>query len=161
MSSQHRRPLYAFLVLTIVCGVFMGYSFKAEALRGIIAGGVSSLASQVIHLAPVIHLVESDRAGDVRRDPALTRAPGAAPEPAKAVEQPSSSKAAAKPEDAQNKTGEKAAKPGKKAKWHKHAKPGKKAKGHKHAKRGEKAAKPDKKAKGQKQADKKKPGQRR
>lgn len=39
MSQQHRRPLFAFLLIAIACAAFMGYSLRAEALIGVLAHG--------------------------------------------------------------------------------------------------------------------------
>ncbi|HEY9563655.1 MAG TPA: hypothetical protein VIR30_07790 [Nocardioides sp.] len=56
MSSEHKRPLYAFVVLTLVCGVFMGYSVKAQALIGSLLSEPNGLAQ--VSVAPVLRLLE-------------------------------------------------------------------------------------------------------
>lgn len=39
MSNQHKRPLFAFVLVAVACAVIMGYSWRAQALMEIIARG--------------------------------------------------------------------------------------------------------------------------
>ncbi len=42
MSVEHRRPLYAFAVLVIVCGLFLGHAVRSDALDGVLRAATPS-----------------------------------------------------------------------------------------------------------------------
>ncbi|WP_067434372.1 hypothetical protein [Nocardioides jensenii] len=85
MSSEHKRPLFAFVVIALGCALFMGYTFRAEALIGVARGDVSprDLASQVISAGAV--LLDGDDA-PAGRSPGTSAPVATAPQRAQSTE---------------------------------------------------------------------------
>jgi hypothetical protein len=49
VSAEHKRPLYAFVVLTLLCGVLLGKAMRTDALPGLLLGPAGSvIAAQAI-----------------------------------------------------------------------------------------------------------------
>ena len=57
MSVEHKRPLYAFAVLVVVCGLFLGHALRSDALAGVfravvVAAAPPAPATQVVVKEP-------------------------------------------------------------------------------------------------------------
>ncbi|QIX26070.1 hypothetical protein ncot_05235 [Nocardioides sp. JQ2195] len=61
MSSEHKKPLFAFVVITIACCVFMGYTVRAQALGDLIRGDRTpgSLVAEMLRLGDEVAPTES------------------------------------------------------------------------------------------------------
>ena len=73
VSREHRRPLAAFVVIALACGLFMGYSWRAQAqdLLDVIRGGTAA-GQQVIAARPTLQapLGRHDAGGTTEPDSA-------------------------------------------------------------------------------------------
>ena len=65
MSAEHKRPLFAFVMVTILCAVMLGHAIRSDALVGLLG----SLADRPVASAPVRAVL------DPRADPATVRVP--------------------------------------------------------------------------------------
>lgn len=54
MSVEHKRPLYAFVVVAIVCGLFLGHALRSEALTGVLRDVVAATAVAPHSKAPLL-----------------------------------------------------------------------------------------------------------
>jgi len=72
MSVEHRRPLLAFVVITLVCGLFLGYSVRADGMAELVRQGrVVAAAAEGVTLERLSEQASAD-------DPDAGPAPAAA-----------------------------------------------------------------------------------
>ncbi|WP_426243875.1 hypothetical protein [Nocardioides sp. LHG3406-4] len=78
MSVEHKRPLYAFAVLAIVCGIFLGHALRSDALVGVfqtvVAAAPAAPASRLIE-EPALALSAPPAGEAARRAPEATHPP--------------------------------------------------------------------------------------
>ncbi len=46
MSAEHKRPLFAFVMVSILCAVMLGHAIRSDALGGLFAPSSDRVAAQ-------------------------------------------------------------------------------------------------------------------
>ncbi len=70
MSQEHKRPLYAFLVLLVACSLVMVHGLRSEAVQGLLRVAPAAIVAGVeLHAAPEARPTRGSLSEPGRRDP--------------------------------------------------------------------------------------------